>query len=245
MAGERLTMVETATLFILMAESGSMRNATLARDHGCRLEKQSREKLEQIKFIEVERTSGGRLVLTLSDRGWAYCSDELRADSAPPRAGAAGGALYAVLRRIGGFIAVQRSSLADFVATSTATEAPQAADLLETSASSVREYPPYVVQGQSSPQRPMAGLQDIEGRIRTAYRTLASSSGELVGLADLRDLVRDLPTADVDAALRRLNRQPGVALVPEANQKTLDTRTRVASVVVGDQPKHSISMETS
>lgn len=228
MPGERLTMVETATLFVLMAESGSMRNATLTRDHGCRLEKESREKLEQMKLIEVERISGGRLVLTLGDRGWAYCSDELSADSTPPRAGAAGGALYAVLRRIGGFLAVQRSSLADFVAGSTATEAPRAgaekAEALESTTT---------------------GSQETVERIRSAYRTLAGRSGDLVSLADLRDLVADVSISDMDAALRRLNRQPGVALVPEANQKTLDARTRVAAVVVGDQPKHSISMEMS
>jgi hypothetical protein len=213
-----LTTVETAALFILMAEAGATPNVSLTRDHGCELKKGSREKLERLKLIEVERASG-RLILALAEKGWVYCASQLDVGSAPPRSGAAGGALYAVLRRLGRFLAAQRSSLADFVAASNATDVPD--------------------------QTAVPVERDAEERVRAAYRQISRRAGDLVNLADLRDMVGDLVPADVDAALRRLNRQRGVTLVPEANQKTLDARTRAAAVVIGDQPKHSISMGVS
>lgn len=209
-----LTTVETSALLILLAEAGPVPNVKLTQDHHCQLKKKSREKLEQLKLIEVERSP--RLVLTLSEKGWAHCRAELATGSAPARSGAAGGALYAVLRRWDRFLAAHGMSLSEFVTApevSTANAAPSA--------------------------------QPVEERLVAAYRTIAGRPGDLVSLADLRDLVSDLAAAEVDAALRRLHRRPGVTLVPEANQKMLDTRTRAAAVVIGDQPKHAIAMGAS
>lgn len=45
--------------------------------------KGSREELESLKLIEVERASG-RLVLTLAEKGWAYCGAQLAFGTAPP-----------------------------------------------------------------------------------------------------------------------------------------------------------------
>lgn len=209
-----LTTVETSALLILLAEAGPVPNVKLTQDHHCQLKKKSREKLEQLKLIEVERSP--RLVLTLSEKGWAHCRAELATGSAPARSGAAGGALYAVLRRWDRFLAAHGMSLSEFVTApevSTANAAPSA--------------------------------QPVEERLVAAYRTIAGRPGDLVSLADLRDLVSDLAAAEVDAALRRLHRRPGVTLVPEANQKMLDARTRAAAVVIGDQPKHVIAMGAS
>lgn len=229
MPDEHLTTVETATLCILMAEAEPVPNARLTHDHHCQLKKGSREKLERLKLIEVERISG-RLVLTLGERGWAHCANVLGAGSAPPGSGAVGGALFAVLRRLGRFLVAQRFSLAEFVSASEAAA---------------------TVDGRAGGAAPVAAgnagrddvARDVEERVRTAYQMIAHRPGDLVSLADLRDRLGDLAPADVDAALRRLHRRRGVALVPEANQKTLDARTRAAAVVIGDQPKHAISME--
>ncbi|WP_213455094.1 hypothetical protein [Rhizomonospora bruguierae] len=218
MSDEPLTAVETAVIFILLAEAGPVSNVGLTQDHGCHLKKGSREKLERLKLIEVDRRSG-RLVLKLGAEGWAHCAAQLDAGSAPPRSGAVGGALYAVLRRWSRFLAAQRSTLDHFIAMSNAPAAIGA-----------------------SGREPAPVEPDVAERVRAAYRTIARRAGDLVSLADLRDRLGDLAPADVDAALRRLNRQRGVTLVPEANQKTLDARTRAAAVVLGDQPKHSISM---
>lgn len=221
MSEEPLTSVETSALLILLAEAAPVSNVRMTQDHRCELKKKSREKLERLKLIEVEQSP--RIVLTLSEKGWAHCRNQLAAGSAPPRSGAVGGALYAVLRRWDRFLAAKRLSLSEFV---TASNAPATTD----------DAP----DAERAPDE-----QLVEERLRTAYRTLAPRAGDLVSLADLRDQVSDLVPADVEAALRRLHRRRGVSLVPEANQKTLDARTKAAAVVIGDQPKHSISMEES
>lgn len=212
MPDEHLTTVETAALFILMAEAGPVPNARLTKHYHCQLKKGSREKLERLKLIEVEQPSRP-LVLTLGDKGWRHCRTQLDSGSVPSGLGAVGGALYAVLYLWGRVLAAQQSSLQEFVGAST--------------------------RGPASTER------DVEERLRSAYQKIAARAGDLVTLADLRDLVGDLASADVDAALRRLNRRKGVALVPEANQKTLDARIRAAAVVIGDQPKHLISIGAS
>jgi len=226
MSVEPLTTVETAALLILLAEAGPVSNVRLIQDHRCQLKKRSRERLERLKLIEVERASG-RLVLTLSEEGWAHCRTQLAVASAPPGSGAVGGALYAVLRRWGRFLAARRLSLDEFV---TASNTPAATG---------------APAGEQAPGEQAPGEQAVEERVRAAYRMIAARAGDLVSLADLRDLVGDLAAADVDAALRRLHRRRGVTLVPEANQKTLDVRTRAAAVTIGDQPKHSIAMGAS
>lgn len=228
MSDEKLTMVETSALLILLAEAGPVPNASLTNDHRCELKKPSREKLARLKLIEVGGTPR-RLVLTLSEAGWRRCRTELAAGSPPPGSGAIGGALYAVLLRWDRFLTAQRLSLGEFV---TASNTLATEDL-------------PAVPAASAADGPAADEPSVEERVRAAYHKLAPRTGDLVNLADLRDLVDDLDRADVDAALRRLHRQPGVTLVPEANQKALDPRTRAAAVVIGDQPKHMITMAAS
>jgi hypothetical protein len=226
-----LTGVETSTLLILMAEAGPVSNVSLKQDHHCDLKKPSREKLERLKLIEVDRGSG-RLVLLLSEKGWAHCRAVCADGSPPPRSGSLGGALYAVLRRWERYLTAQRLSLSEFVTASNALTATEAAP--------AEEHAP----GESDAE--LAAVEpDVEERLRAAYRMIAPRAGDLVSLADLRESVGELARAEVDAALRRLHRQRGVTLVPEANQKTLDGRTRAAAVVIGDQPKHAIAMGES
>lgn len=218
-----LTTVETAVLFILLAEAGPVANSDLTREHGCYLKREQRDNLVSLKLVEVERKSG-RLVLTLSDKGWAHCRTELASGSAPARSGAVGGALFAVLRRWDRYLTARQLSLGGFMSCGSGGTA-------------VAEAPPVSAEPDRGPE--------VEERVRAAYETIAPTAGELVSLADLREAVGDLIRADVDAALRRLHRKPGVALVPEANQKSLDQRSREAAVVIGDQPKHAIAMQLS
>ncbi|MFY1699601.1 hypothetical protein [Solwaraspora sp. WMMA2101] len=233
MSDEKLTMVETSALLILLAEAGPVPNASLTNDHRCELKKPSREKLARLKLIEVGGTPR-RLVLTLSEAGWRRCRTELAAGSPPPGSGAIGGALYAVLLRWDRFLTAQGLSLGDFV---TASNAPVADDL--------PAVPAAPAAAEPTSAEPALDERAVEERVRAAYWKVAPQAGDLVDLADLRDLVDDLDRADVDAALRRLHRQRGVTLVPEANQKSLDPRIKAAAVVIGDQAKHMISMVAS
>jgi hypothetical protein len=91
------------------------------------------------------------------------------------------------------------------------------------------------------PPRPVAGV-DIDGRIREAYTATASAPRAWVSIADIRRKLGDVDRADLDAALRRLERESDVNIVPESNQKALSDEDRRAAVIIGDQPKHFLAI---
>ncbi len=86
--------------------------------------------------------------------------------------------------------------------------------------------------------------ESIEDRIRSTYADLAPRPGGWVGLARLRAELSDADRGDVDSALRTLYRAPGVSLIPEENQKVLTAEDRDAAILIGDQSKHLIAIET-
>ncbi|CAM3803351.1 hypothetical protein KIPE111705_25795 [Kibdelosporangium persicum] len=89
------------------------------------------------------------------------------------------------------------------------------------------------------------GEEDLEQKIRLAYRKLAASPQAWVGLADLRPLLGDVPTDEVDAALKEMSRSGQAHLVPEPNRKTLDAADHAAAVRIGGEDNHLISIEAS
>jgi hypothetical protein len=86
---------------------------------------------------------------------------------------------------------------------------------------------------------------EIESRIRAAYRKLAPSPRDWVGLVDLRPLLGDAPTQEVDAVLKELSRIGQVHLVPESNRKTLTPADHDAAVRIGGEDSHLLSIEVS
>ncbi|EFL07120.1 predicted protein [Streptomyces sp. AA4] len=97
-----------------------------------------------------------------------------------------------------------------------------------------------VFAGSDAPQ-----AADLEEQIRTAYRKLARSPRGWVGLADLRPLLRDAATAEVDAVLKQLSRTGQAHLVPESNRKALTPADREAAVRIGGEDNHLLSIEVS
>jgi hypothetical protein len=83
---------------------------------------------------------------------------------------------------------------------------------------------------------------DLEARLRAAYTALAAKPTAWVSLTRLRPFFADVLDADVDEALRRLNRAPDVTLVPEENQKSLTDADRVAAIHLGGQDKHLLAI---
>ena len=90
-----------------------------------------------------------------------------------------------------------------------------------------------------------SGGVELDARIRSAYRTLAVAPNGWVGLADLRAALGHAGRAEVDSALVRLARQPGVRLIPVANLKSLTARDRDAAIRVGGEDNHVIAIEAS
>ncbi|MFI7617147.1 hypothetical protein ACIBP6_38560 [Nonomuraea terrae] len=92
-------------------------------------------------------------------------------------------------------------------------------------------------RGDETPQ------DDLTQAIRDAYWRLAREPQDWVLLTRLRPCLGDAPRAEVDEALRRMERLPDVHLAPEADQKTLTGADREAAVLVSGIRKHLLAIE--
>lgn len=210
---EELNGTEQSVLLVLMAEARPVRNPELAT-LGPQLKKQDRDALVRRGLIEVT-TEGRAMVLDLTDRGWSTCARLLGAD-APGRPSGQGRALYTVLRALRRYFDRDDLSPGDvFVPLDDNAQAGE----------------PDVLGDQ------------VEAKVRAAYVRLAARDGGWVDLVRLRGELPDVSRHDLDAALTRMYRIPGVSLVPEDNQKTLTDADHVAALSIGDQAKHLIAIE--
>ena len=85
-----------AVMIALMALNKETRNTELKRRYGLDLKKAAREKLNLEGLLQSRSLGAKGFAHELTDAGWAWVVAELDAQ-APPRAGSAGGALYALL----------------------------------------------------------------------------------------------------------------------------------------------------
>jgi hypothetical protein len=210
---EELTGTEQAVLLVLMAEARPVRNPELAT-MGPELKKQDREELVRRGLIEVT-TEGRAMVLELTDKGWATCARLFDAN-VPAQSKGQGKALYTVLRALRRYF--DRDDLAP-------------GDV----------FVPL-------DDRALAGEPDVlgdrvEDKVRGAYVRLAARAGGWVDLVRLRDELSGVPRHDLDAALTRMHRVPGVSLIPEENQKALTDADHAAAVTIGAEDKHMIAIE--
>lgn len=84
----------------------------------------------------------------------------------------------------------------------------------------------------------------IRDRIVGAYLALSDSPGEdFVKLVDIRRILADIPTAQLDAALDTLYRRQVINLIPQSNQFTLTKEQRDQAVHIGGEDKHLLSIE--
>src|SRR5262245_49621981 len=206
-----LTMAEAAALLALMAEGGSADNTVLKERYGFTVTGKVKERLNDDKLVTSVK-KGRSLAHTLEDAGWARCRQEL-AMAPPPRAGAGGGALYAVLRGIARYLDREDLSLADMF-----SPTPEA-----------RPIP--------------APRVDLDAQIRSAYGKLARHPGDLVRLAEVRPLLGTAERSDVDAALVRLGSGAGVSVMPNENQKSLNQADHDAAVIIAGREHHLLRIE--
>ena len=86
---------ERAAMIALMALNKETLNSELKRRYGLDVRKSTRDKLNQDGLLQSRKLRRG-FAHELTDAGWAWVVAELD-DKVPPRAGSAGGALYALL----------------------------------------------------------------------------------------------------------------------------------------------------
>jgi hypothetical protein len=210
---ELLTGTQQAVLLVLMAEARAVRNSELA-SLGPELKKRDRDSLVERGLIEVT-TDNRAVVLDLTDRGWATCAAIIGTD-VPERPSGQGKALYTVLRALRRYFDRQGLKPAEVF---------------------------YRLDDNALAGEPDVLGDQTEVKVRAAYVRLAARTGGWVDLVRLRDELPDLPRHDLDAALTRMYRIPGVSLVPEENQKTLTPDDHAAAIAIGGQAKHLIAIE--
>ena len=87
---------ERAVMIALMALNRETFNSELKHRYGLEVRKPTRVKLNGEGLVQSRRLPGKGFAHELTDAGWAWATAELDAP-VPPRAGSAGGALYALL----------------------------------------------------------------------------------------------------------------------------------------------------
>lgn len=212
MASEELTPSECAILMVLMAEAREVPNTELKERYGLDVRKENRDKLNGMGLVKSEKP-GRTFIHVLDEEGWIRVEKDLNFDS--PRARALGGALAAL-----------HTNLRDRVIPRT----------------QYTTFGELFSRGQAAVQGSPRQTSDMEPRIRSTYKALATDSSEWVGLAQLRPFFDDVPRPDLDDALLQLSRKDGVTFVPESNQKMLTPDVVKAAVHIGDQDKHLLAI---
>ncbi|MEV4159504.1 hypothetical protein [Nonomuraea dietziae] len=211
----KLSAVETAAMIVLMVEGDEVLNSDLAKQHGIKLTPKHRANLNELKLVET-RPHGRTMIHLLTDRGWARLADEFR-EGVAASPGATGGALRSLAFGVARFMERTDHRLGDLFEPEPPVEAAERPEATE-------------------------ALGGVESRVRGAYAELAREPGGWVSLTDLRRRLSELPRDVMDDALRSLNRQSDVVMVPEDNQKALRAEDREAALVISDQHKHYLAI---
>jgi len=209
-----LKVSEIAILVTLMAEATEVSNVDLRERYGITLVGDAKRRLNERKLVS-SRKVGRAFVHELTDLGWARCRKELAA-ACPPRAGAAGGALYALLGGLHRYLARADLSLAEIFGPAPATSA----------------VPPTA-----------PAVQDVEAEIRAAYRRAPQLAGGGTTLTDLRPLLSHIPRQVVDETLVRMGRLPRVSLLPNEDRTALTEADRTAVIQEGGTAYHYLLIE--
>jgi hypothetical protein len=208
-----LTARERAVLLALMGVARAVSNPDLQRRAGLRLDGESRRRLNDRELVSSEMT-GRSYAHELTKEGWEWCRHELTSER-PSRAGSLGGALYAVLAGLAGYL-----------------------DAAGLSLGAIFQGP---ADGPGADGEGPEAVSDVETQVRTAYTKLARQPRDWVRLADLRpSVVASRP--DLDVVLTRLSRSQQATMMPAQDQRTLTPADEEAAIRIGGEAKHLISI---
>ncbi|MFJ8915827.1 hypothetical protein [Amycolatopsis sp. NPDC102389] len=204
---DRLGQKQTAAMLALMVVAREVSNPELREIVGFALDGKERRQLNGLDLVASEQR-GRPFYHELTERGWAWCEEELSQEEAPLPRSSLGSALYVVLGGLGRHLKREKLRLADL-------------------------FMPDVD----------LTIEEIESRIRIAYRKLSRSPRDWVALVELRPMLGEASTVDVDAVLKELSRSGQAHLVPESNRKALTAADHAAAIRIGGEDNHLISIE--
>ncbi|GAA5167494.1 MULTISPECIES: hypothetical protein [Amycolatopsis] len=81
---ERLNHKQTAAMFTLMVLAKAVSNTELKEAVGFTLDGQDRVRLNDLKLVDSRREGNRPFTHELTERGWAWCGEELGARTPPP-----------------------------------------------------------------------------------------------------------------------------------------------------------------
>ena len=214
MSTAKLSTAQVAVLAALLVEARELTNAELTAVAGLSLTGEDRRGLVADGLIEQRRV-GQSYAFQLSPAGWSTVLEVLSAQERGK--GAVAGTVGTLLTGLSRALTAQGTDAKTFFAGS----------------------PP--VEGVAVPD--VDSELDTEERIRVGYAKLATEPAGWVSLADLRELLADIPRGELDTALKWMGVQPGVRLIPVANLKSLSTREREAALRFGGEDNHAMAIE--
>jgi DNA-binding PadR family transcriptional regulator len=207
--------------------------ALLARDNAASFqnelkpepERADREALETAGLITCEKRGRYRRVwIEVTEKGWAWAADHL--DANLPTGSPAGSViLQAWLTRLKTYMRARNVPLAELLG-------PQRPRTVDSSDISVAD------SSQAS------SFEDLRARIRQAY--LAVTGNQLntrARLSQIRERLKDIDRAELDEALKRMQREQQVSLYPLDNQTEITDDDQTAAIFFGGEPRHILWIE--
>lgn len=224
---------QRATLIALMALNREVANSELEKHYGIRLPAPQRRTLVEDGLIEVQKLPTEALpglrgnALSLTDSGWAWVIEELD-QPPPPRAGSAGGALYALLNGLKAVLDARSQLLQELFLP--VVDAPPG--------DGGGEAPSSSAGTDGEPGEPLAL------RIPAAIRRLANRPGDWVELAALRAEFRDIARDAFDAALRDLALAQRIRATRHEDTARITPDVAAAALRLGGRDQHLVSVES-
>lgn len=212
------TSKQALILWCLLGRHGSALQSTLVP----RIDRADREALIAARYLEAEK-QGRSLLLTVTDRGWAWAGAHMR-EPLPPNFRV----LQDWLERLQADLSATGRTLADLVGTP--PEMPTAAPAHK--AAPKRAKPPTPKQ--------------LRARIENAYLALTGGErAQAVRLSALRAHLGDLDRATVDSGLAAILRGDRTARLSQfSDPKSLDAAERVAAFSPAGEPFHILWIQS-
>ncbi|CAL8969425.1 hypothetical protein RHODGE_RHODGE_03366 [Rhodoplanes serenus] len=205
----------------------------LVRDGGVQFQKDirpepspaDRRALEAARLITVGKRTRQGIPIALTDHAWSWAADNLgKALTINTNAGTA--ILQGWLTRLDAYMRAQNVALADILG----PQRPRRSDD-ETPAETPAVAPPSADPAD----------QGSRARIRAACLDLAGGAlNTRVLLRDLRAKLPDIDRATLDAALKRMEQDDEVSLMPLDNRIEIGEADRAAALHVGREPRHIV-----
>jgi len=214
---DSLSKTQSLVVFKLLFTGETPLQSKLAPD----LKPKERQELVDSGLIRLEPRAKGRgKQVTLTDKAWEWASQNLQSELMVSKY--ATPALEAVLRRLDAFLRARSLTLSDVFQAAPAVEAGPADE--------AKHGPP--------------SLPALPERIRRAYLALSHGGYRVaIRLADLKQVLPDVPSPDVDGTLLQMQRSGDLSLQTIENPRDIAEVDRQCAVRILGEERHLVYLE--